>query len=772
MPTIDLDLPPPPEAPLRAALDAAYHEDETAAVEALLAELRFDAATQERMEARARRLAQRLRAEAAGQGGVEAFMHAYSLDTHEGVMLMCLAEALLRIPDAETAERLIRDKVADVDWQRRVARVGELADQRLDVRADALGPGDRLGPAGGGAAERGCGGWSRGSGEPVVREALRQAMRILGQQFVLGQTIEQAIERARQDAGAGLPLLLRHAGRGRAHRRPTRSATLGRYAATRCGGSRQRGGRRAAARARRASRSSSRRCIRATSSRSGGGCDGASCCRGWSGWRATREGPRHRRDDRRGGDRAARAVARPVRRAGARAGARGLGRARPGGAGLPEAGGATSIDWLADLARRAARRIMVRLVKGAYWDSEIKRAQERGLAGYPVFTRKVATDVSYLACARRLLAAGDAIYPQFATHNAHTIACVIEMAGNRRDFEFQRLHGMGEALYRDIAEAEHVGHAACRVYAPVGAHEDLLPYLVRRLLENGANSSFVHRDRDAGTTLDELVADPVRRLAELEPKPHPAIRRPAHLFGRCAANRAGDRPRRSAGAGGPEGEARGGAGEAYVAPRRGQGCRPGGGTRCATRRTGGGCWARSTYADAATAERAVAAAHGALGRWAAVPAAERAAILERAAGLCGGRGAAPRPLLPRGRQDRGRLRSRDWREAIDFLRYYAAEARRAVAAPSAAGADGRGEHARAAAAGRVREHLALELPARHLHRPDGGRAGGRQRGGRQAGRGDLADGGARRSGCCTGRACRRTRWCCCRARAGWSARRW
>src|SRR5262249_11477809 len=190
-------------------------------------------------------------------------------------------------------------------------------------------------------------------------------------------------------------------------------------------------------------------------------------------------------------------------------------------------------DWLADLAGRARRRIMVRLVKGAYWDTEIKRAQERGLNTYPVFTRKVATDVSYLACAKRLMAAGEAFYPQFATHNAHTVASILELASSRTaqgaDWEFQRLHGMGEALYDQIVGRDRMNRP-CRVYAPVGSHGDLLAYLVRRLLETGANPSFVNRIVDERAPIEEIVADPVAQLARAEPKPHPKIPLPRDLF--------------------------------------------------------------------------------------------------------------------------------------------------------------------------------------------------------------------------------------------------
>src|SRR3546814_430389 len=187
------------------------------------------------------------------------------------------------------------------------------------------------------------------------------------------------------------------------------------------------------------------------------------------------------------------------------------------------------LDWLAAMAARHRRRLMVRLVKGAYWDSEVKLAQELGLEGYPVFTRKAATDLSYLACAKRLLADLEAFYPQFATHNAHSVAWILEAADNRKDFEFQRLHGMGEALYQQIVGPDKM-NLPCRIYAPVGSHEDLLAYLVRRLLENGANSSFVNRIQDEKLPIDEIVADPAAKLRGVARIPHPGIPLPADLF--------------------------------------------------------------------------------------------------------------------------------------------------------------------------------------------------------------------------------------------------
>src|SRR5438477_12774993 len=186
------------------------------------------------------------------------------------------------------------------------------------------------------------------------------------------------------------------------------------------------------------------------------------------------------------------------------------------------------IDWVAALGRERRRRIMLRLVKGAYWDSEIKRAQVDGLEGYPVFTRKVHTDVAYLACARAMLAAPDAVYPQFASHNAFTIAAVHTLAGDA-DYEFQCLHGMGESVCAQVVGADKLDRA-CRIYAPVGSHETLLAYLVRRLRENGANTSFVNRIVDPRVDIAELIADPVAHAREYAGAPHPRIPLPAALY--------------------------------------------------------------------------------------------------------------------------------------------------------------------------------------------------------------------------------------------------
>jgi RHH-type proline utilization regulon transcriptional repressor/proline dehydrogenase/delta 1-pyrroline-5-carboxylate dehydrogenase len=333
------------------------------------------------------------------------------------------------------------------------------------------------------------------------------------------------------------------------------------------------------------------------------------------------------------------------------------------------------IDWLADLARRARRRLMVRLVKGAYWDSEIKRSQERGLAGYPVFTRKVATDVSYLACARRLLAAPDAFYGQFASHNAHTLAAVLELAGERRDFEFQRLHGMGEPLYEQVVGADKLDRP-CRVYAPVGSHEDLLAYLVRRLLENGANTSFVNRIVDDKAPIDEIIADPVARLRGLRRKPHPRIPLPRDLYGAERRNSTGPDLSSRTELAALKAELEMAARRAWTAAPIVGGTDLEGATRSA-RDPGHRARTIGTITDAGAeqVERALARAAAAAPDWDAMPAHERAAILERVGDLFEARLAELVALIVR---EGGRTipdAVSEVREAVDFCRYYAHRAR-------------------------------------------------------------------------------------------------
>ncbi|HVM79126.1 MAG TPA: bifunctional proline dehydrogenase/L-glutamate gamma-semialdehyde dehydrogenase PutA [Stellaceae bacterium] len=664
---------PPPE--LRAELAARYREDETKAAERILAAAELPADMLDRIAARARGLVVEVRRQRLGKGGIDAFLHEYALSSKEGIVLMCLAEALLRIPDAETVDRLIRDKLANADWSQHLGHSDSLF---VNASTWALMLTGRLMRAD--DAERDLGGVLRRlvarSGEPVIRQAVTAAMRILGRQFVMGRTISEALERARTPERQGY----RHS-----------YDMLGEAART-------------AADARRYFES-----YEAAISALGAEVRGRDVADapGIS-VKLSALHPRYEEAQR---ERALRELTPALLTLAQHAKRQGIGftldaeeserldlsldlietlSLDPSLAGWNGFGLAVQayqkralalVDWLDALARRARRRLMVRLVKGAYWDSEIKRSQERGLEGYPVYTRKVATDVSYLACAKRLLHAPEAFYPQFATHNAHTLAAVLELAGARRDYEFQRLHGMGESLYEQIVGADKLDRP-CRVYAPVGSHEDLLAYLVRRLLENGANTSFVNRIVDDKAPIEEIVADPVARLRRLQEKPHPRIPLPRDLYGIERRNSRGiDLSSRS--------ELRSLATALDAAAAQGWTAAPlVGGVALAgiarevrdpaDRRRVVGSVVEATDAQV---DQALARAERAAPDWDTTPAPERAAILERAA-----------QLMEEGLPDLVALIVREGgriipdavsevREAVDFCRYYAARSRAEFAAP-------------------------------------------------------------------------------------------
>ena len=672
--------PSPPETPLRAAIRDAHRLDEAAADRRILAAVELPAEQRDRIAATARRLVEAVRRERLGQGGLDAFLHEYALSSPEGIGLMCLAEALLRIPDAETVDRLIRDKIAAADWERHLGHSGSLfvnaSTWALMLTGRLLRP-DRNEHDLGSTLRR----FLARSSEPVWRQAVTGAMRILAGQFIMGRTIGEALERAAEAEPDGYRHsfdMLGEAARTLADAERYRAAYQGAIAAI------------------------------------GAAVAGL----------AVEEAPGisvklsalHPRYEMAQRERVMRELLPSLLALAAEARAAGIGftidaeeadrlelsldliehlALAPKLAGWDGLGLALQayqkralplVDWLADLAARARRRLMVRLVKGAYWDSEIKRAQERGFDTYPVFTRKGATDVSYLACAKRLLAAGGVLYPQFATHNAHTVAAVLEMAGDRTDWEFQRLHGMGEALYAEIVGPEKPDRP-CRVYAPVGSHEDLLAYLVRRLLENGANTSFVNRIVDEKEPVDEIVADPVARLARLETKPHPNIPLPADLYqperrnspgldladprslaelqrqlAAAARRDAADTARAGPIVGGIEYR---GAHDPVFDPsdRR--------------RRIGSVAAAQPDHIEQALARAARSAAG-----WDATPAETRAAALEAAADLYEQHRAALMALIIRegGRTIPAALS--EVREAGDFLRYYAARARADFAAPA------------------------------------------------------------------------------------------
>ncbi|MER0124599.1 trifunctional transcriptional regulator/proline dehydrogenase/L-glutamate gamma-semialdehyde dehydrogenase [Franconibacter daqui] len=535
-----------PQSVNRAAITGAYRRAETDAVPMLLEQARLPALVAEQTHQLAYKLAEKLRNQktASGRAGmVQSLLQEFSLSSQEGVALMCLAEALLRIPDKATRDALIRDKISNGNWQSHIGR-----SPSLFVNAATWGllfTGRLVSTHNEASLSRSLNRIIGKSGEPLIRKGVDMAMRLMGEQFVTGETIAEALANARKLEEKGFRYSY---------------DMLGEAALT-------------AADAQ-AYMVSYQQAIHAIGKASNG--------------RGIYEGPGisiklsalHPRYSRAQYDRVMEELYPRLKSLTL------LARQYDIGINIdaeeadrleisldlleklcfePELAGWNGIgfviqayqkrcpfviDYLIDLATRSRRRLMIRLVKGAYWDSEIKRAQMEGLEGYPVYTRKVYTDISYLACAKKLLAVPNLIYPQFATHNAHTLAAIYNLAGQNYypgQYEFQCLHGMGEPLYEQVVGKVADGklNRPCRIYAPVGTHETLLAYLVRRLLENGANTSFVNRIADTTLPLDELVADPVaavEKLAAQEGKaglPHPKIPLPHNLYGEGRINSTG-----------------------------------------------------------------------------------------------------------------------------------------------------------------------------------------------------------------------------------------
>ena len=522
------------QSELRQAITAAYRRPEQQAVNDLLPQASLPDDIAARTRETARNLIVALRAKHKGSG-VEGLVHEYSLSSQEGVALMCLAEALLRIPDTATRDALIRDKIADGNWK---SHIGE--GRSLFVNAATWGlvvTGKLTSTVNDRSLSAALTRLIARCGEPVIRRGVDMAMRMMGEQFVTGETIDEALRRSRAMEQKGFRYSYDMLGEA-----ALTSEDAARYY------------------------QSYEQAIHAIGKASNG--------------RGIYEGPGisiklsalHPRYSRAQWQRVMDELFPRVLRLAELARQYDIGLNidaeeterletsldllerlchAPSLQGWNGIGFVIQayqkrcpfvIDFCVDLARRTQRRLMVRLVKGAYWDSEIKRAQVDGLADYPVYTRKVHTDVSYLACARKLLAAPEAIYPQFATHNAHTLAAIYHMAGHNYyagQYEFQCLHGMGEPLYEQVVGAVTAGKLGrpCRIYAPVGTHETLLAYLVRRLLENGANTSFVNRIADPAVALEDLVQNPVAAVlqaAQMEGAaglPHPRIPLPVRLYG-------------------------------------------------------------------------------------------------------------------------------------------------------------------------------------------------------------------------------------------------
>jgi RHH-type proline utilization regulon transcriptional repressor/proline dehydrogenase/delta 1-pyrroline-5-carboxylate dehydrogenase len=665
-----LGLPATQHDPKRTALPRLLHMPEAEVVEHLLRAARIVPDARGRIDAAARRLVEGVRKRRAS-GGLDAFLQEFDLSSREGVVLMCLAEALLRIPDAATADRLIRDKLEEGDWTSHLGKSSSLFVNASTWALMLTGRVMRFDEGG----EEGLGNIFKrmvtASGEPVIRHAVTAAMRILGRQFVMGRTIDEALARAAPTEPKGWRYSYDMLGEA-ARTAKDASRYFESYAAAIAAIGKANAGRGPVA---------------------GPGI-------------SVKLSAIHPRYEVAQAARVRKELIPRVVELAQMAKAAQIGftvdaeeaerldlsfdiidaaLAEPSLAGWDGFGLAVQayqkralgvIDWLAERARARNRRLMVRLVKGAYWDSEIKRAQERGLDGYPVFTRKVTTDLSYLVCAQAMFAAGSAFYPQFATHNAHSVAAIAEFAGGR-DFEYQRLHGMGEALYEQIVTPER----PCRVYAPVGSHEDLLAYLVRRLLENGANTSFVNRIADERLPVSAIVGDPVEMAANLNPKPHPRIPLPVDLYRPDRRNATGidlndlpslqDLDKAMSDAAGARHEAAPIVGGVSIGTGAQRDV-----TDPADRRRVVGTVREATKADV---DAALTAATRAAADWDATPAERRAAILEAAADLYEHDRAGLMALLVReaGRTVPDALG--EVREAVDFCRYYAARARESFA---------------------------------------------------------------------------------------------
>ncbi|HSH26505.1 MAG TPA: bifunctional proline dehydrogenase/L-glutamate gamma-semialdehyde dehydrogenase PutA, partial [Wenzhouxiangella sp.] len=659
----------------RRALDDAWQIDEAEHVRFLLEQMPLSTGQRQSIRDTALDLVRRVRERSSDAGVMEAFMRQYDLSSEEGVILMCLAEALLRIPDNDTAEMLISDKLADADWESHLGKSSSVLVNAgtwgLMLTGRLVGVKDSEKRSIGTLLSK----MASKSGEPVVRTAIRQAMRIMGHQYVMGRTIEEAMQRAaRKDS----------------RRFRYSFDMLGEAALT-------------AADARRYFESYADAIDAIGRSTDGGDVFALpSISVKLSALHPRYEHAQHQRLMEELVPRLLE-LARRARKAGIAltVDAEEADRLMPSldvfaavladpalegwdGFGLAlqayQKRAWVAIDWLAGKARESGHRIPVRLVKGAYWDTEIKIAQVDGVEGYPVFTRKANTDLSYIACAHKLLSMPDCFYPQFATHNAHTIATIAELAGDSIDHEFQRLHGMGQQLYEEVLDGDEF-NAQCRVYAPVGNHKDLLPYLVRRLLENGANTSFVNRIVDEELPVEKVVDDPIAEVQSHEHISHPRIPLPADIYGPERRNSRGINMARDSELSelkrgmeraleidwraAPTGKAaRGGEHSNVIAPQD-------------TRMSVG----QVTWTDPESISDAVTAAMAAHNNWDGRGAAERADILDRIGDLYETHCAELMAICAREGGKTLLDGIAEVREAVDFCRYYAMQARKELAEP-------------------------------------------------------------------------------------------
>lgn len=675
--------------PSREEISSHLLTDEARLVGALIERAAWSEEEARRTAELSRRLVVAMRANSSRYAGVDAFMHEYGLSSEEGVILMCLAEALLRIPDKDTADQLIAEKVGDGQWARHLGHSQSTFVNASTFGLMLTGRVVRLGSAAGQTPLDALKRLVARSGEGVIRQALRHAVRLLGDQFVLGRSIEEALKRSRSLSAKGYRFsfdMLGEAARSDQdakryfdrymHALDAIGKEAGPFAATHTEAL--------------FARPNLSVKLSAIHPRFETGKE----------WRLTAElNPRLLTLARAARERGVSLMidAEEQERLDIELDAFAAAFTDPaldGWHGLGIAVQAYSrraipvLRWLRRLSDTTGKRIPVRLVKGAYWDSEIKWAQERGLASYPVLTEKPHTDLSYLACVRYLLSVPESFFPAFATHNAQSLAAV-HVAGGDQGFEFQRLYGMGEALYDEVVGAGKLGRP-CRIYAPVGGHEDLLAYLVRRLIENGANSSFVNRFADDASPIEEIIADPLATLsrtwadggrarvaASLGVPPPLDILQPERKVAEGLPLY--DPPTRSSLMGeitealsatfdavpivGGETKAVAGEARTVLCPHDRR-------ERLGTVR----------YADAATIDRALELATSAAHRWDVTPADTRAAVLEAAADMVLRDRAKLMGVMIREAGKTFANAEAEVRETVDVLRYYAYEARRLFSA--------------------------------------------------------------------------------------------
>ena len=657
----------PTQTPLRQAVTDAYRRDEIEAVQDMLQRAQMTDEERNAASELARRLVTQVRSSRTKASGVDALMHEFSLSSEEGVALMCLAEALLRIPDNATRDRLIADKISEGNWKSHLnnspslfvnaAAWGLLITGKLTTNTSEKNMGSALSRI-----------ISKG-GAPLIRQGVNYAMRLLGKQFVTGQTIEEALQNGKEREKMGYRFSFDMLGEA-AYTEEDANRYYNDYV----------------------------QAIHAIGKDAAG--QGVYEGNGIS----VKLSAIHPRYSRAQHERVMSELLPRLKELfllgkkydiGINIDAEEANRLElsldlmealvsdPDLAGYKGIGFVVQayqkrcpfvIDYLIDLARRNNQKLMIRLVKGAYWDSEVKWAQVDGMDGYPTYTRKVHTDISYLACARKLLDAQDAIFPQFATHNAYTLGAIYQM-GKGKDFEHQCLHGMGETLYDQVVGPQNLGRRV-RVYAPVGTHETLLAYLVRRLLENGANSSFVNQIVDENISIDRLIKSPFDTIAEQGIHLHPALPLPRDLYGKDRLNSQGVDFSNETVLQNLQEKLNQASSEDFHAASivNGEARNVGEAQPVRNPADHNDVVGTVSFADAALAQEAIGAAVAALPEWSAKPASERADCLRRFADLLEQHTPALMMLAVREAGKTLNNAVAEVREAVDFCRYYANEA--------------------------------------------------------------------------------------------------